>query len=190
MAQRTNAMIWGTPTERERRRRIFLSVWAYADQFMNTKIVGEQEYDHESRMINLTIATGDNKWDAWWKENFKVGRTDWVRNHPHKRELHILAIQLVQNRGIWLPNQNKISQLPKTQVEPCDVEDCNCQGTGHSNIIHQNTIGSDVLDITEDEDGDPKQSFSSSCESDDWCKISEPVKIVKEVFPQEEALVA
>lgn len=99
MAQR---MIWGTPVETERRRRIFLSVWAYAREFMSTKIVSESEFDHTSRMINLELETGNEELDTWWKENFKIDGTDWIRAHPYKRELHITAIHLIQNRGIFM----------------------------------------------------------------------------------------
>ena len=66
--------------DKERRRRIMLSVWAYAYEFENKSLVSDAVFDSEAELVDTTVATG--RLDDWWKENFKAHTGIWVHNHP------------------------------------------------------------------------------------------------------------
>jgi hypothetical protein len=73
--------MWGTPIEVERRRRILLSVWAYAYE-AGQPLIDDATYDKESALVNLAIETGNKKMDSWFKENYNPYTGMWVRSHP------------------------------------------------------------------------------------------------------------
>jgi hypothetical protein len=80
--------LWGSPQEIERRRRILVSVWAYAYEIMDDPIVSDSVFDTESRAIDLNKETGDDALDFWFSENFNPDTGQWVHDHPDKTGLH------------------------------------------------------------------------------------------------------
>lgn len=56
---------WGTKVEIERRRRIVISVWAYAYEFENDSLVSDKEFDDECMKVDESISTGNKKFDKF-----------------------------------------------------------------------------------------------------------------------------
>lgn len=75
-------MLWGTPQEIETRRRIRLSIWAYAYEFMTHSIVSDSVYDVESFSVNLKIPTNRIDMDYWFWGNFNPYTGMWIHKHP------------------------------------------------------------------------------------------------------------
>lgn len=89
---------WGSPVEIERRRRILLSVWAYAYEMMDVSLVDDHTFDAECLKVNLLIATGNKKLDKWWRSNFDPSTGMWVRNHPEQGRLRQIAERILEVR--------------------------------------------------------------------------------------------
>jgi tRNA/tmRNA/rRNA uracil-C5-methylase (TrmA/RlmC/RlmD family) len=75
-------MIWGTPAEKETRRRIRLAVWAYAYEIKSSPVVSDAVFDVECYQVNLAIDTGMPHLDGWFRKNFKPHTGQWIHNHP------------------------------------------------------------------------------------------------------------
>ena len=71
---------WGTPVEVERRRRIQLSLWAYAYEIKDTLLVDDHIFDAVARQSDITIRTG--RLDEWWAKNFHPDTGVWIHDHP------------------------------------------------------------------------------------------------------------
>lgn len=79
---------WGTPIERERKRRIDVAVWAYAYEIRNESLVDDATFDREARrLIDPTIDTGRPKLDAFFRAEFTPDTGMWVHKHPDKAGL-------------------------------------------------------------------------------------------------------
>lgn len=91
-------MAWGTPVEIERRRRIQVAVWAYAYEALNESLVSDETFDAECRLVDLTVKTGSNQMDTWFKRNFHPDTGMWVRNHPGRARLHQIATTIIKDR--------------------------------------------------------------------------------------------
>lgn len=76
-------MSWGSKTEIEIRRRILVSIWAYAYEFENTTIVDDFRFDSESALINPKMTTGNKTIDKFFKNRFQPDTGMWIREHPH-----------------------------------------------------------------------------------------------------------
>lgn len=76
---------WGTPTEIERRRRIRLSVWAYAYEIAGSSLVDDATFDREAYTCDPTIATGHL--DEWWRTFFARHTGQWIYGHPEMDKL-------------------------------------------------------------------------------------------------------
>ena len=66
----------------ETRRRIKLSVWAYAYEVENVSIVPDYMYDFESNMVNLATPTKRPDLDFWFNCNFSPCTGMWIHKHP------------------------------------------------------------------------------------------------------------
>lgn len=82
--------IYQTKKEIERRRRIRLSLWAYAYEIRGESIVSDAVFDEEARKVDLTIDTGNPKMDKWFKENFADYTGSWIGKHPELDKLAAL----------------------------------------------------------------------------------------------------
>ena len=67
----------------ETRRRIKLSVYAYAYEFMNDSLVDDAEFDRLSQEIDLTINTGNEEIDSFFAKEFIADSGMWIRKHPN-----------------------------------------------------------------------------------------------------------
>lgn len=77
---------WGTPVEVERRRRIRLSLWAYAYEIAGAQLVDDARFDAEAYRSDPDIETG--RLDDWWRACFAPHTGQWIHSHP---ELPALA---------------------------------------------------------------------------------------------------
>jgi hypothetical protein len=82
----------------ERRRRIRLSVAAYAYEYMSVSIMADHEFDRLSRQVDLTVVTGNTKLDKFFIKHFEPASGMWVRKHPDKQGL-LTAYERWHNRG-------------------------------------------------------------------------------------------
>lgn len=71
---------WGNPVEIERRRRIRLSVWAYAYEIAGAALVPDGQFDAEALQSDPTIRTG--YLDDWWALAFNPSTGIWIHMHP------------------------------------------------------------------------------------------------------------
>ena len=67
----------------ETRRRIKLSVYAYAYEFMDDSLVDDAEFDRLSQEIDLTINTGNEEMDSFFAREFIADSGMWIRRHPN-----------------------------------------------------------------------------------------------------------
>lgn len=73
---------WGSPIERERRRRIHLSVWTYAYEVLDAPIVSDHEWDFVAQRINVRMGTGHLDLDHFFASEFSPMTGMWIHNHP------------------------------------------------------------------------------------------------------------
>lgn len=68
--------------ELERRRRIRLSIFAYAYEIENQSLISDAEYDRLSSLIKKDIKTGNAKLDKFFAKDFEPDTGMWIRVHP------------------------------------------------------------------------------------------------------------
>lgn len=73
---------WGSSIEKERRLRIRLAVAAYAYEICSEPIMSDSEFDSLCLRVNLSADTGNNKMDAWFRDNFNPSTGQWIHKHP------------------------------------------------------------------------------------------------------------
>lgn len=69
-------------TEIEKKRRIKLSIWAFAYEFKNHSIVSDAVFDVTARQVNLSIATNRLDLDYWFRAFFDPSTGVWIHKHP------------------------------------------------------------------------------------------------------------
>jgi len=72
----------GDIVSEEIRRRIKVSVWAYAYEFLDKSLVSDEKFDEECYRINPDLVTGNELLDTWFKTEFAPYTGSWIRNHP------------------------------------------------------------------------------------------------------------
>jgi len=82
---------WGSPEEIERRRRIRVSVWAYAYELLDRSLVSDETFDRECKLVDPSISTGHEVLDVFFREQFADYTGQWVHRHPEKHKLAALA---------------------------------------------------------------------------------------------------
>ncbi len=80
-------MVWGTPKEIEKKKRINIALWAYAYEVRNSSIVNDFVFDEAAYKIDLKQSTGNKNLDNWFKKNFDPCTGSWVWNHPGINQL-------------------------------------------------------------------------------------------------------
>lgn len=90
--------VWGSPVEKETRRRIMVAVAAYAYEIKNDPIWSDAKFDSRCRRINLYQRTNNPRMDAWFKENFQIHTGMWVHNHPNRKGL-LRIYKLIKRRS-------------------------------------------------------------------------------------------
>lgn len=89
---------WGSPVEREIKRRIDVAVWAYAYECKNDSLVDDHTFDREALLINPMISTGRPKEDKFFREEFFPDSGVWVHKHPNIKGLERIY-NIKKNRG-------------------------------------------------------------------------------------------
>lgn len=75
----------------ETRKRIKLSIAAYAYEFLSTPIMTDDEFDALAYSIDLKIDTRRPDLDAWFRRNFQPHTGMWINSHPEKSKLAVIA---------------------------------------------------------------------------------------------------
>lgn len=71
----------------EKKKRILISLWAYAYEIEDAPMVSDAEYDKLSTEIDPSITTGNEVLDKFFKEEFSPNTGMWVRKHPKLHKL-------------------------------------------------------------------------------------------------------
>lgn len=72
---------WGTPVERERWRRIRVSIAAYAYEVRNHSIMDDASYDELAYSLNPRMVTGHTL-DQFFARHFDPSTGMWINQHP------------------------------------------------------------------------------------------------------------
>lgn len=67
--------------------RIRLSLAAYAYEYRNESIMSDPEYDQMSKLVDTSIATGNDKLDDFFREHFTPDSGMWNAKHPELDKL-------------------------------------------------------------------------------------------------------
>ena len=62
----------------EIKRRIKVSVAAYAYEMKNESIMTDEQFDLECKKIDVTITTGNDIMDKWFKQEFDPCTGQWI----------------------------------------------------------------------------------------------------------------
>lgn len=89
---------WGSPEETERRRRILLSVWAYAYEYEDVSLVADHVFDEDARKVDLSISTGNRKLDNFFKREFAPDTGMWIAKHPELHKVRRAYARLLADR--------------------------------------------------------------------------------------------
>lgn len=73
---------WGSPVEIERRRRIQLSIAAFAYEFMNESLISDAEFDAAALLVQPEMDTGNPLLDNFFRTEFSPSTGMWIRRHP------------------------------------------------------------------------------------------------------------
>lgn len=82
----------------ETRRRIRLSLAAYAYEALMISIMSDNEFDKLAQSIDLTIDTRRPDLDKWFRKNFQPHTGMWIHGHPDRKRLHIILEQFIINQ--------------------------------------------------------------------------------------------
>ena len=80
---------WGTSVEIETKRRIQVSVAAYAYEFKHDSIIDDATFDKECLALQdgLVINTTRPDLDQWFRENFDPSTGVWIHDHPELNKI-------------------------------------------------------------------------------------------------------
>lgn len=81
----------------ETRRRIRLSVAAYAYEYLGQPTMTDAEFDKLATSIDLSIDTRRPDLDKWFRDNFEPHTGMWVHKHPERHKLKRIANMLLEN---------------------------------------------------------------------------------------------
>ena len=74
-------------TSEEIKRRIKLCIAAYAYEIKNDSIMPDTTFDEECKKVDVTITTGNDKIDNFFKTHFDPCTGQWIHNHPEQERL-------------------------------------------------------------------------------------------------------
>ncbi len=76
--------------EKERKRRIMISIWAYAYEFENKSIVSDEVFDTECKKVDIFLDTGRKLLDDFFLYEFDPSTGMWIHKHPELEKIKIL----------------------------------------------------------------------------------------------------
>lgn len=83
-----------TSPEVEKRRRIRLSLAAYAYEFHDDPIMSDAEFDELAKKIDTNVGTGDSPrdkiHDEFFREEYSADTGQWIHKHPFPGKLEWL----------------------------------------------------------------------------------------------------
>ncbi len=79
----------------ETRRRIRVSIAAYAYEVMSESIMPDHEYDDLAKSIDLSIDTRRPDLDRWFRANYKDYTGSWIHGHPDWTKLNTITRRVV-----------------------------------------------------------------------------------------------
>ena len=82
----------------EKKRRIQLSVWAWAYEQYNVSFVPDAKYDSESLKVNLNVATDRPDLDIWFKDNFMNCSGMWIHKHPELSRIDEIVFGIIEEQ--------------------------------------------------------------------------------------------
>ncbi|RID91843.1 hypothetical protein D2N39_11435 [Gemmobacter lutimaris] len=86
----------------ETRRRVRLTLWAYAYEFRHDALVPDAVFDAEARRVDLSRSTSRPDLDQWWRDNFDPSTGVWIRRHPELTVVARLYVTLKRAKRAWL----------------------------------------------------------------------------------------
>ena len=66
----------------ETRKRVQVTLWAYAYEIQNNSLVSDEKFDETCRQIDLDAVTYRPDLDEWFKKNFVPDTGMWIYDHP------------------------------------------------------------------------------------------------------------
>lgn len=85
-----------------RRKRIMITIYAYAYEMKSDSLVDDYYYDNLSLEVDKDkeVDTGSAKYDKFFKEQFSPDTGMWIRKHPDLNNGKIERVyQLIKNRS-------------------------------------------------------------------------------------------
>lgn len=73
---------WGNSVEREIKRRIMISIYAFAYEIENDSLISDGEYDKLAMELDLEIRTGNKIMDRFFENEFDASTGMWIYKHP------------------------------------------------------------------------------------------------------------
>lgn len=81
--------------EKEKQRRICVALWAYIyEKYPRDCKVSDAKFDRTSRLIDLSIKTGNKLLDEFFETKFHPDTGQWVLEHPELYKLENLYRRL------------------------------------------------------------------------------------------------
>jgi hypothetical protein len=87
----------------ETRKRIRISVAAYAYEFLNTPVMSDAEFDALAQSINLSIDTRRPDIDKWFRKNFNPSTGMWIHSHPELNRIAEITNMFIIHHKITKP---------------------------------------------------------------------------------------
>jgi hypothetical protein len=80
----------------ETRRRIRVSLAAYAYEILLESIMPDHEYDALAKLIDLSIDTRRPDLDKWFRKNYKSYTGSWIHSHPERDRLDQICRRILR----------------------------------------------------------------------------------------------
>jgi len=85
----------------EIRRRIKLSVAAYAYEVHDDSVMSDGEFDQQCLLVDTSVSTGNRKLDNFFKKNFDPSTGSWIHKHPEIDKISELYRKYYSNANHW-----------------------------------------------------------------------------------------
>lgn len=103
-------MTWGSPIEREVRRRIQVSVAAYGYEFENKSVMLDRHWDEMAQQINPQMGTCHPLIDEFFATEFSPMTGMWIHKHPELGRIKELFENYYRANQSWCDRVTKANQ--------------------------------------------------------------------------------